>query len=285
MLNALPPHVFFVIAGFFGLVIGSFLTVVIHRLPTILKRDWRTQCLEFLDLPDDDDHKTYNIVIPRSQCPHCNHPLKAVNNIPLFSYLFQRGKCTFCKHSISLKYPSIELLSTVLTLFLFVHFGFTGQAVFAMIFSWSLLCLSFIDAEHQVLPDNITLPLLWLGLLINLFGVFTDYQSAIIGAVVGYGSLWSIAAIFKLITKKDVMGNGDFKLLALIGAWLGWQVLPLVILLSSFVGAILGILLILSKGRDRYTPLPFGPYLAIAGWIAMMWGQHIIAFYLRFIGF
>jgi len=285
MLNLLPPSFILVATGFFGLIIGSFLTVVVHRLPIVLKRDWRTQCLDFLDLPDDEEQKAFNIVIPRSQCPHCSHPLKAVNNIPLFSYLFQRGKCTFCSHKISFKYPSIELLSTFLTVFLFMHFGFTLQAIFALLFSWALLCLSFIDAEHQVLPDNITLPLLWFGLIINLFGVFTDYQSAIIGAVAGYSSLWLVATLFKFITKKEGMGNGDFKLLALIGAWLGWQVLPLVILLSSFVGAFLGILLIITKGQDRYTPLPFGPYLAIAGWIAMIWGTQLIDFYLKFIGF
>jgi len=285
MLSTLSPNFFLVIAGFFGLIIGSFLTVVIHRLPIVLHRDWRAQCLDFLDLPNQEEQHSYNVVIPRSQCPHCEHPLKVSNNIPLFSYLFQRGKCSFCQHKISFKYPSIELLSAFLSVFLFMHFGFTMQAVFALLFSWSLLCLSFIDAEHQVLPDNITLPLVWLGLLINLFGIFTDYQSAIIGAVAGYSSLWLVANIFKLVTKKEGMGNGDFKLLALIGAWLGWQVLPLVILLSSFVGAFLGILLILAKGRDRYAPLPFGPYLAIAGWIAMIWGTQIINFYLNFIGF
>jgi leader peptidase (prepilin peptidase)/N-methyltransferase len=270
--------------GILGLFIGSFLNVVICRLPRMLEREWRAQCLETLQLPTEKE-TAYNLCLPRSHCPHCHQTIKAIHNIPVLSYLFLRGRCAHCQTHISIRYPLIEIISAAITIFLALHYDLTGgltwKIVSALIFSWSLLCLVVIDLDHQILPDNISLPLLWLGLFLNLFGVWTDSHSAIIGAIAGYLSLWTIAWIFHRVTGKIGMGHGDFKLLAVLGAWFGWQVLPLIILLSSLVGAIVGIGLILFKNHHRNMPIPFGPYLALAGWIAMLWGSPILHWYLN----
>ena len=281
------PWFFVGTAVVFGLMVGSFLNVVIHRLPIMLERDWKAQCLEYLGdkialtqpEPAASSEK-YNLVVPRSACPSCGHRITALQNVPVISYLMLGGKCAGCKARISIRYPLVEAMTGLLTGFLAWHFGVTWVSVFAIIYLWSLIALTFIDADTTLLPDDITLPLLWLGLLVNLGGVFTDIGSATLGAVGGYLVLWSVYWAFKLLTGKEGMGYGDFKLLAAIGAWLGWQLLPLVILLSAAVGTVVGIAGILLKGRDKGAKLPFGPYLAAAGFIALVWGQTLNAWYL-----
>ena len=281
------PWFFVGTAVVFGLMVGSFLNVVIHRLPIMLERDWKAQCLEYLGdkialtqpEPAASSEK-YNLVVPRSACPSCGHRITALQNVPVISYLMLGGKCAGCKARISIRYPLVEAMTGLLTGFLAWHFGVTWMSVFAIIYLWSLIALTFIDADTTLLPDDITLPLLWLGLLVNLGGVFTDIGSATLGAVGGYLVLWSVYWAFKLLTGKEGMGYGDFKLLAAIGAWLGWQLLPLVILLSAAVGTVVGIAGILLKGRDKGAKLPFGPYLAAAGFIALVWGQTLNAWYL-----
>lgn len=281
---------FFSVIVVIGLLVGSFLNVVIHRLPVILKRQWSKDCKLFLvengDLPAPQttpSEPRYNLVVPRSRCPHCGHLITAWENIPVISYILLRGKCRQCAAAISLRYPLVEILSAVIALVVAWHFGAGWQTTMAIALSWALLCLAFIDYDHQYLPDNITLPFVWLGLLINLNGLFTDIESALIGSMAGYLILWSIYKIFKLTTGKEGMGYGDFKLLAMIGAWLGWQMLPAVVLLSSIVGALFGIALIVFKQHDKAKPIPFGPYLAIAGWIALLWGEQLNAAYLNWI--
>lgn len=274
------PLSFIIFASIIGLMVGSFLNVVIHRLPKMMERDWHTQCAELNGQPV----KTlprYNIVVPRSACPHCGHQISAIENIPVLSYLFLKGKCRGCGAAISLRYPVVEALTGFLSGFAAWHFGFGAAGIAAIVFIWALIALTFIDFDTQLLPDDITLPLLWLGLLLNLNGVFTNLPNAVIGAVVGYLSLWSVYWGFKLLTGKEGMGFGDFKLLAAIGAWLGWQMLPLVILLSSVVGAVVGIVLILFARHGRNIPIPFGPYLAGGGLIALFWGQALTQSYLR----
>lgn len=273
-----------------GLLVGSFLNVVIHRLPEMLKRQWRRDCKLFLaengDLEsprDNPPEANYNLVVPRSRCPHCGHQIAAWENIPLISYLLLRGKCSHCAAAISIRYPVVELLSAVIAVFVAWHFGAGWQTTAAVVLSWALLSLSFIDYDHQYLPDNITLPLLWLGLLVNLDGLFTDIESALIGAMAGYLILWSIYKLFKAVTGKEGMGYGDFKLLAMAGAWLGWQLLPAIILISSIVGALFGIALIVFRQHDKSKPIPFGPYLAIACWIALLWGEKLNRAYLDWI--
>jgi leader peptidase (prepilin peptidase) / N-methyltransferase len=269
----------------FGLMVGSFLNVVIHRLPKMMENDWRSQCLEFLH-PDQAEKEQakpkvrYNLVVPRSACPACGHKITAIENIPVISYLALRGKCSGCGIAISARYPLVEALTGALTGLLAWHFGVTWAAAFAIVFLWSLVALTFIDADTTLLPDDITLPLLWLGLIVNLNGTFTSIQSAIVGAVAGYLVLWAVYWLFKLVTGKEGMGYGDFKLLAAIGAWLGYQMLPLVILLSAAVGAVVGIVGIIFRGRERGAKLPFGPYLAAAGLIALVWGAPLNAWYL-----
>ena len=270
---------FAVLAGLLSLFVGSFLNVVIHRLPMMMQRSWRGQCQELLELAQD-KHPPFNLNRPRSHCPHCGHPIGALENIPLLSYLLQRGRCRHCAAPISPRYPLVELLTAVMAGITAWHFGFGWQALFAILLTWALIALSFIDIDHQLLPDDITLPLLWLGIGLSLFGVFVDMQAAIIGAMAGYVSLWVVYWAFKLLTGKEGMGYGDFKLFALFGAWLGWQMLPLIILLASLVGAVFGLAMILLRGRDRQLPIPFGPYLAAAGWIAMLWGEDIMRAYL-----
>ena len=278
------------VCGLVGLLVGSFLNVVVHRLPKMLERGWDGQAADLLDerkLPDAAKQLRtahggrYNLVVPGSTCPHCGHKIKAYENIPVASYLFLRGRCSSCKASISMRYPIVEAISGVMAAYIGWRFGFTLVMAGALIFAWSLIALTAIDIDTQLLPDDITLPLLWLGLLVNLNTGFTPLSSAVVGAVAGYLSLWSVYWLFKLITGKEGMGYGDFKLLAALGAWLGWKMLPIVILLSSLVGAIVGITLIVFTRHGRSTPIPFGPYLAAAGLIALFWGETINRTYLQ----
>jgi leader peptidase (prepilin peptidase)/N-methyltransferase len=271
-----------------GLFVGSFLNVVIFRLPLRLQHEWRTECTEFLDLDDASlerfDTPPGNLFTSRSHCPHCNHQITALENIPVLSYLLLRGKCSECGTRISPRYPAIEILTAFLSGVVAWSVGFTAALPFVLILVWSLVALSFIDFDHKLLPDKLVYPVLWLGLLVNSQNMLTDIHSALYGAVAGYLVLWLVYQAFKLLTNKEGMGFGDFKLLSLLGAWLGWQMLPLIILLSSLVGAVVGILGILILGRDRQVPIPFGPYLSVAGLIALFWGQQIIDRYLQFAG-
>ncbi|SDK19209.1 type 4 prepilin peptidase 1 Aspartic peptidase. MEROPS family A24A [Methylophilus rhizosphaerae] len=262
-----------------GLLIGSFLNVVIHRLPKMMERDWQVSCLD-LQGQAAPDQPRYNLVIPRSSCPSCGHAISAWENIPVISYLCLRGKCKACQAPISARYPLVELLTGGLAYSVAVQYGYSALTLFALVFVFALVALTFIDFDTQLLPDDITLPLLWLGLLVNLQAGFTDITSAVIGAMVGYLVLWSVYWLFKLVTGKEGMGYGDFKLLAAIGAWFGWQLLPAVILLSSVVGSVIGLGLILLKGKTRHTAIPFGPFLALGGIAALFYGQALAAFYL-----
>ncbi|MCL5669178.1 MAG: A24 family peptidase, partial [Gammaproteobacteria bacterium] len=263
------PWLFVLSAGVLGLAVGSFLNVVIYRLPRMMQRDWRAQCRQLLELPDE-RAEPFNLVVPRSRCPKCGHVITALENIPLLSYLALKGKCSACAAPISLRYPAVELLTAILSAAVAAHFGFAWLSAAALMLTWALIALTFIDLEHQLLPDSITLPLLWSGLLLSLTGMFVGSRSAIIGAAAGYLALWAVYWLFKLATGKEGMGQGDFKLLAVLGAWLGWQALPVVILLSSLVGALVGISMVLFLGRDKNIPIPFGPYLAAAGWLALI---------------
>ena len=267
-----------------GLLVGSFLNVVIHRLPIMMQRDWRTQAREFLELPAE-PASTFNLVLPQSHCPHCDHEIRPWENIPLVSWLALRGKCSSCRAPISKRYPLVELLCGLLSGYVAWHFGFSWQAGAMLLLTWGLLAMSMIDVDHQLLPDSIVLPLLWVGLIVNDLGLFASLSDALWGAVAGYLALWSVYWLFKLVTGKEGMGYGDFKLLAMLGAWGGWQVLPLTILLSSVVGAVLGTILLRVQKADSGTAIPFGPYLAIAGWIALLWGEQITASYLQFARF
>ncbi|MBT7950010.1 MAG: prepilin peptidase [Gammaproteobacteria bacterium] len=268
---------FYIVVSALGMVVGSFLNVVIYRLPIMMHKAWRKECCEFLEVDEDKDvdEQHYSLVFPNSQCPKCQHKIRAWENIPLISYLFLRGRCSSCHTSISIRYPVIEILSGVLSLIIAWKFGFSLALIPALFLTWALIALSFIDIDHQLLPDDITLPFLWLGLLCNVFAIYTDIYSSVIGAVAGYMSLWLVYISFKIVTGKEGMGHGDFKLLALLGAWMGWQVLPVIIILSSLCGAIIGVSMILFGGHDRKQAIPFGPYLAMAGWIAFIWGQEI----------
>jgi leader peptidase (prepilin peptidase)/N-methyltransferase len=257
-----------------GLLIGSFLNVVIARLPVMLERGWKSECQQLLEL-DSPSTTKLNLVTPRSQCPFCKHAISSLENIPVFSYLIQRGKCRHCGTSISAQYPLIEIFTAILTGFIAFKFGFSWQALFAMILGWSLVTLSMIDFKTTLLPDNITLPILWLGIIANYFGLFCSLEDSILGAIFGYLSLWLVFQVFKLITGKEGMGYGDFKLLALLGAWLGWQYLIAIILISSVVGSIIGITLIVTKILGRDVPTPFGPYLAFGGIICLLWGPEV----------
>jgi leader peptidase (prepilin peptidase)/N-methyltransferase len=281
-----------------GLLVGSFLNVVIHRLPIMLERDWKSQAEEILKtgtysasaLRPQPSAQKYNLIFPRSACPKCSAPITALQNIPVVSWLVLRGKCANCKAPISPRYPLVELFTAVLSAAVAWKFGVHWYAAAALFFTWMLIAMSGIDFDTTLLPDNMTLPLLWAGLLLSTCGTVTaiglpvDMKSSIIGAAAGYLSLWGVYHLFKLLTGKEGMGYGDFKLFAALGAWLGWQSLPLIILLSAFTGAVVGIALIVVRGRDRNIPIPFGPYLAAAGWIAMMWGDQIVSGYLRFSG-
>lgn len=263
-----------------GLCVGSFLNVVIYRLPKILQRDWELQCAE-LRGEEPPQQEAFNLARPRSRCPACAHPISALQNIPIASYLALGGKCAACGARISPRYPLIEALSGLASAYAAWHFGFGLPAFAAMAFLWCMIALSFIDFDTQLLPDSITLPLVWAGLLLNLGGTFVDLHSAVIGAAAGYLSLWSVYWAFRIVTGKEGMGFGDFKLLAAIGAWFGWQMLPLVVLASSFVGAIAGISLMLFAKHGRNVPIPFGPYLAVSGAIALFWGKALTHAYLN----
>lgn len=271
--------IFITISVIFGLMVGSFLNVVIHRLPKMMEREWHNNCLD-LQGKEVTETSKYSLVSPRSACPTCGHMISALENIPLVSYLALRGKCRGCKTPIGMRYPLIEALTGILIGLVSWKFGYTSATLFAWAFTFALIALTFIDFDTQLLPDDITLPLLWIGLLFNLNTGFTDLKSAVIGAIAGYLILWSIYWLFKFATGKEGMGYGDFKLLAAIGAWFGWQLLPAVILLSSVLGAIIGIALIVFTKRGRETPMPFGPFLAIGGIAALFLGQQLAGFYL-----
>ncbi|MES9899043.1 MAG: A24 family peptidase [Sedimenticola sp.] len=267
-----------------GLMVGSFLNVVAYRLPLMMEREWKSQCHEILELPAAEEAPSFTLSRPRSACPKCNHPISAWENIPVISYLMLRGRCSACNTAISPRYPIVELTTGLLSLIVAWHFGFSWQCAAALPLTWALTALTLIDFDHQLLPDSIVIPGLWGGLIISLFAVFSDTTSAIIGATVGYLSLWTVFQLFKLLTGKEGMGYGDFKLFSLFGAWLGWQYLIQILLLSSVVGALVGISLILFRGRDRAIPIPFGPYLATAGWISLLWGDEINNAYLQWAG-
>lgn len=285
---------YLLLTGILGLLVGSFLNVVVYRLPVMLKRQWKAECAAFLAAETSakpaGEHEAgensgapFNLLVPRSRCPHCGHLISALENIPVLSYLALRGRCRECGTAISLRYPVVEIVSALLAVVAAWHFGVGWQALGAILLSWALLCLTLIDYDTQYLPDNITLPFLWLGLLFNLNGVFVPLSSAVIGAVAGYLVLWIIYQIFRLLTGKEGMGYGDFKLLAMLGAWLGWQALPAIIILSSLVGSVVGIGLIVLRRQQRSQPIPFGPYLAIAGWLALLWGAAINTAYLHWL--
>jgi leader peptidase (prepilin peptidase)/N-methyltransferase len=271
--------IFITLSVVLGLMVGSFLNVVIHRLPKMMEREWHNNCLE-LQGKEVPETTKYSLAMPRSACPKCGHMISALENIPVISYMALRGKCRGCKTPISIRYPLIEALTGIAIGLVSWKFGYTSTTLFAWTFTFSLIVLTFIDFDTQLLPDDITLPLLWLGLLFNLNTGFTDIKSAVIGAVAGYLILWSIYWLFKFITGKEGMGYGDFKLLAAIGAWFGWQLLPAVILLSSVLGAAIGIGLIVLTKRGREVPMPFGPFLAIAGIAALFLGQQLASYYL-----
>lgn len=273
------PGVLALAAGLLGLVVGSFLNVVIHRLPRMMEREWRRQCAE-LEGRAPNPAERYDLLLPPSSCPHCGHRIRVLENIPILSYLWLRGRCSQCGQPIGLRYPLVEAATGLLSAYAVWHFGPGAQAVAALVLVWMLIALTCIDLDTQLLPDDLTLPLLWLGLLVNLFGVFTDLRSAVIGAMAGYGFLWSVYWAFKLATRKEGMGHGDFKLLAALGAWLGWTMLPAIVLLSSLVGAVVGIGLIVFARHGRDVPIPFGPYLAGGGLVALFWGEHLTRFYL-----
>ena len=270
------------VAGLLGLLVGSFLNVVIHRLPKMMQRESDNYVAHESGKPLPHQDR-YDLVMPRSACPHCGHAIAAWENIPVISYLVLRGKCVACKAPISPRYPSVELLTGALSFFLVWHFGSGAAGLASVVFAWLLIAMTFIDADTQLLPDDLTYPLLWGGLLINLQGTFVPLADAVIGAAAGYLVLWSVYWLFKLATGKEGMGYGDFKLLAALGAWLGWKMLPVIILLSSVVGAAVGIALIIFSKHGRENPIPFGPYLAAAGMIAMVYGTSITDAYLNYL--
>ncbi len=271
---------FITISVILGLLVGSFLNVVIYRMPKIMEREWHNNCLELqgMEIPE---QPKFSISKPRSACPHCGHQITALENIPVISYLFLQGKCSSCKAKISPRYPLIEALTGLLIGLVSWKFGYSSLTVFAWVFTFALITLTFIDFDTQLLPDDITLPLLWLGLFVNLNTGFATLKSAVIGAIAGYLILWSIYWTFKLVTGKEGMGYGDFKLLAAIGAWFGWQLLPAVILLSSIVGVIIGVGLIIYAKRGREVPMPFGPFLALGGIAALFFGPQLASYYLH----
>ncbi len=283
------PLLFAAIAFAFALVIGSFLNVVIHRLPLMMEREWREQCAELQNTEPEQELPSgaFNLITPQSHCPGCGKKIRAWQNIPVISYLVLRGRCVSCKTSISARYPLVELLTGILAALCAWHFGIGWEALMAIVLTFALVPISIIDAETQLIPDSIVLPLIWLGLGMALFHpvagsetLFIAPKDAIVGAIAGYLSLWSVYQLFKIITGKEGMGYGDFKLLAALGAWLGWQQLPLVILMSAIVGAVVGLSMMAFRNHDRSVPIPFGPYLAAAGWITMLWGETIQRTYL-----
>ncbi|MGB6190567.1 MAG: A24 family peptidase [Aeromonas molluscorum] len=278
------PWLYLTLVFLFSLTIGSFLNVVIHRLPIMLERDWQAEYRDYFN-PESAQPPTeaYNLMVPRSQCPHCNHAISALENIPLLSWLWLKGRCRSCSAPISARYPLVELLTAVLSVIVASRLPADPSLLAYLLLTWVLVALTFIDLDKMLLPDPLTLPLLWAGLLVNLIWQKVPLNDAVIGAMAGYLVLWSLYWAFKLLTGKEGMGYGDFKLLAALGAWLGWQALPLILLLSSLVGAIIGIALIVSRRQQHSKPIPFGPYLAIAGWVALLWGDSITAWYLHMV--
>ena len=291
-LLAHTPWLFVATVFTVSLLVGSFLNVVIHRLPIMMEREWRDQCAEISALPANDlPEGRFDLMMPRSSCPSCGSKITALQNIPVLSYLALGGKCTNCKAPISKRYPIVESMTALLTAVVAWRFGFGWEAAAAIVLTWSLIAISVIDLDRQLIPDSISLPLLWLGLTLSLFHpmdsaerLFINPQSSIVGALAGYLSLWSIYHLFRMVTGKEGMGYGDFKLLAALGAWLGWQMLPLIILLSAVVGAAVGLAMIVLVRHDRNIPIPFGPYLAAAGWIALLYGPQIVGSYLDTMG-
>ena len=267
------------IFGVLGLIIGSFLNVVIYRLPKMMERQWSAQCSELLNIPTTPNDKIFNLISPNSHCPHCQKDIAPWHNIPVISYILLKGKCGYCKTPISIRYLIIEVVCSLMTLLAVYHFGWHMVLAPALLFTWALIALTMIDIDHQLLPDDITLPLLWFGLIVNSFNLVVSLEDAVWGVIAGYVSLWSVYWFFKLLTGKEGMGYGDFKLLAALGAWMGWQMLPLIIMLSSLAGACVGVMLMIIKKLNRNTPIPFGPYLATAGFIAFMWGPTLVSQY------
>lgn len=288
MLADLPPGVLLIWAGLLGLVVGSFLNVLILRLPERMRGELRLSCRELagesVEWPRERWFGLDYLIHPPSTCPHCGHTIRAWENIPIASWLWLRGRCSACSHAISPRYPLIETLTGILTLIVVWQFGATGTSLAYLVLVWGLIALAVIDLDQQLLPDQLTLPLLWLGLLVNMANGHVRLDDALLGAVLGYCSLWLVFHLFRLVTGKEGMGYGDFKLLALFGAWFGWQMLAQIILLSSLIGAIVGGSLILLRGHDRQIPIPFGPYLAAAGLISLFWGERLNALYLQFAG-
>ncbi len=278
------PMVWVAVVFIYALLIGSFLNVVILRLPARMEFDWRVQASEVLDQSPPEQSRPGSLVVSRSACPKCHQKLRWFHNIPLISYLALKGKCAHCENPISIQYPAVELFTAVASAVVAWKFGFQWAVVPALILTWTLIALSGIDIRKQLLPDSMTYPLLWLGLLLSTQNLFTNPIDSIVGATVGYLSLWSVYHLFRLTTGKEGMGYGDFKLLAAFGAWLGWQAIPLVIILSSLVGAVVGIAMIVISGRDKSVPMPFGPFIAAAGWIALLWGQQLTNLYFEFSG-
>ncbi|MFQ2194889.1 prepilin peptidase [Aeromonas jandaei] len=275
------PWLYFSLVFLFSLMIGSFLNVVIHRLPIMLEREWQAEYRNYFS-PDEEQatEPRYNLMVPRSACPHCGHAITALENIPLLSWLWLKGRCSECQAPISARYPLVELLTALLSVAVAMVISPGWGTLAALLLTWVLVALTFIDLDKMLLPDQLTLPLLWGGLLFNLIGSFAPLADAVIGAMAGYLVLWILYWAFKLLTGKEGMGYGDFKLLAALGAWLGWQALPIILLLSSLVGALIGISLIALRKHHQGNPIPFGPYLAIAGWIALLWGDTITRWYL-----
>ncbi|WP_395609199.1 prepilin peptidase [Pseudomonas sp. B22129] len=279
------PWLFVGIALVLGLIVGSFLNVLVWRLPKMLEREWRAQAQEILGLPADPEGPVYNLAQPNSCCPQCNQPIRPWENIPLLSYLMLRARCAHCREPISARYPFTELACALISGAVAWHFGFGWEAGAVLLLSWGLLGMSLIDTDHQLLPDVLVLPLLWLGLIANGFGLLATLHDALWGAVIGYMSLWTVFWVFKRVTGKDGMGHGDFKLLALLGAWGGWQILPMTLLMASLLGVCAGLVLMRLRKSQASVPMPFGPCLAIAGWIALLWGGQITDFYLQSVGF
>jgi leader peptidase (prepilin peptidase) / N-methyltransferase len=282
---AREPWLLWVATLCLGLIVGSFLNVVIHRLPQMMREEWRRECAEFQgDATSEGTDLSLTLSTPGSRCPHCGHAITPIENIPILSYLFLRGRCSACATPISPRYPVVEALTAVLSLAVVLRFGPGWESVAALVLTWGLVALSGIDIDTQLLPDSITQPLLWLGLLLSLIGLFSDPQASILGAAAGYLTLWLIFHLFRLATGKEGMGYGDFKLLAVFGAWLGWSALPQIALLSALVGALVGGGMILFGRQGRDVPIPFGPYLAAAGWIALLWRDAINNAYLNWSG-
>lgn len=262
-----------------SLCIGSFMNVVIHRLPEMMKREWRSQSIEYLEIADqypDEDTTAYSLSKPESHCPNCKHKIRWYENLPVVSYIALRGKCSACKQPISIRYPVVELITGLISVFVAMHFGWSAQLLPALFLTWGIIAMVGIDFDHQLLPDSLTLPLLWLGLLVNTQSLFVDPVTAIIGAACGYLALWSIYWIFKILTGKEGMGFGDFKMLGMVGAWLGWEILPMTLLLSAGVGLAIMLPQMLFLGRDRTKAFAFGPFIGIAGWIMLIWGDKLL---------